>query len=66
MLLRPSIKKCKSPFLMSQIISNLSKFLEKLLIFMSPNRFSMKIYCMVNLLFCNININIILYKFDQI
>ena len=38
-----SQKECNSHFLRSQTISSLTKFIQKLLTFMSPNRVSMEI-----------------------
>ena len=46
----PSQKECNSHFLRSQTISSLTKFIQKVLTFMSPNRCSMKTYSIIYLM----------------
>ena len=46
LILSPSQKEFKSRFLRSQIILNLIKFIKKLLTFISPNKFSIKVLVM--------------------
>jgi len=44
------LKRMHSCFLRSQTISSLTKFIQKILSFVSPNMFSMKIYSIINLM----------------